>query len=70
MGETQRFNFKGMLKAMESMYMPVSSPLMVMLAKSELLNKYDLKSLWFLGTTVCHSARKSAMEVAMSNCSC
>ncbi|KAH1034610.1 hypothetical protein GYH30_054846 [Glycine max] len=54
----------------EITYMLVSSPLMVPLAKSELLKKYRLKSLWFLGTAARRSARKSAAEVAVFDCSC
>lgn len=56
MGETlvlmQRFDFEGMLKAVERYkisMMPVSPPLVVALAKSELVNKYDLSSLRILG---------------------
>lgn len=56
MGETlvlmQRFDFEGMLKAVERYkitYMPVSPPLIVALAKSELVKKYDLSSLTLLG---------------------
>ena len=56
LGETlvlmQRFDFEGMLKAVERYkitYMPVSPPLVVALAKSELVNKYDLSSLRLLG---------------------
>ncbi|KAK7282018.1 hypothetical protein RIF29_10482 [Crotalaria pallida] len=56
MGETlvlmQRFDFEGMLKAVERYrirYMPVSPPLVVALAKSELVNKYDISSLKLLG---------------------
>ncbi|KAG5035725.1 hypothetical protein JHK87_010635 [Glycine soja] len=55
-GETlvfmQRFDFEGMLKAVERYgitYMPVSPPLVVALAKSELVKKYDLSSLRYLG---------------------
>ncbi|XP_061366121.1 4-coumarate--CoA ligase-like 9 [Gastrolobium bilobum] len=57
MGETlvlmQRFDFEVMLKAVERYrisYMPVSPPLVVALAKSELVNKYDLSSLRLLGS--------------------
>ncbi|KAK4256967.1 hypothetical protein QN277_006620 [Acacia crassicarpa] len=56
MGETlvlmQRFDFEGMLKAVERYkitYMPVSPPLIVALAKSELVKKYDLSSMRLLG---------------------
>ncbi|OIV97114.1 hypothetical protein TanjilG_04918 [Lupinus angustifolius] len=56
MGETlvlmQRFDFEGMLKAVERYgisYMPVSPPLVVALAKSELVNKYNVSSLKLLG---------------------
>lgn len=56
MGETlvlmQRFDFEGMLKAVERYkitYMPVSPPHIVALAKSELVKKYDLSSLTLLG---------------------
>lgn len=56
-GETlvlmQRFDFEGMLKAVEKYritYMPVSPPLVVALAKSEVVNKYDLSSLRYLGS--------------------
>ncbi|XP_004297550.1 PREDICTED: 4-coumarate--CoA ligase-like 9 [Fragaria vesca subsp. vesca] len=56
MGETlvlmERFDFEGMLKAVERFkvtYMPVSPPLIVALAKSELAEKYDLSSLRLLG---------------------
>ncbi|XP_028766243.1 4-coumarate--CoA ligase-like 9 [Neltuma alba] len=56
MGETlvlmHRFDFEGMLRAVERYkisYMPVSPPLIVALAKSELVNKYDLSSLKLLG---------------------
>lgn len=48
----QRFDFEGMLKAVEKYRitsMPVSPPLIVALAKSELVKKYDLHSLKFLG---------------------
>ena len=48
----QRFDFEGMLKAVERYgitYMPVSPPLVVALAKSELVKKYDLSSLRYLG---------------------
>ncbi|KAE9587432.1 hypothetical protein Lal_00031844 [Lupinus albus] len=56
MGETlvfmQRFDLEGMLKTVERYgisYMPVSPPLVVALAKSELVNKYDVSSLKLLG---------------------
>ncbi|TKY73621.1 4-coumarate--CoA ligase 9 [Spatholobus suberectus] len=56
-GETlvlmQRFDFEGMLKAVERYkitHMPVSPPLVVALAKSELVKKYDLSSLRLLGS--------------------
>ncbi|KAF7833957.1 4-coumarate--CoA ligase-like 9 [Senna tora] len=56
MGETlvlmERFDFEGMLKVVERYrvtYMPVSPPLIVALAKSELVNKYDISSLRLLG---------------------
>ncbi|XAR50310.1 hypothetical protein NMG60_11004597 [Bertholletia excelsa] len=56
MGETmvlmERFDFEGMLRAVERykvQYMPVSPPLVVALAKSELVAKYDLSSLQLLG---------------------
>ncbi|XP_027942340.1 4-coumarate--CoA ligase-like 9 [Vigna unguiculata] len=56
LGETlvlmQRFDFEGMLKAVERYkisMMPVSPPLVVALAKSELVNKYDLSSLRIIG---------------------
>ncbi|KAL6997007.1 hypothetical protein U1Q18_007130 [Sarracenia purpurea var. burkii] len=55
-GETlvlmERFNFEGMLTAVEKYkvtYVPVSPPLVVALAKSELVAKYDLSSLRLLG---------------------
>ncbi|CAN0922186.1 4-coumarate--CoA ligase-like 9 [Linum grandiflorum] len=55
-GETmvlmQRFDFEGMLRAVEKYrvtYMPVSPPLIVAMLKSELTNKYDLSSLLVLG---------------------
>ncbi|KAJ8642698.1 hypothetical protein MRB53_004446 [Persea americana] len=55
-GETvvlmERFDFVGMLKAVErygAMYMPVSPPLVVAMAKSEEVEKYDLRSLEVLG---------------------
>ncbi|RDX71078.1 4-coumarate--CoA ligase-like 9, partial [Mucuna pruriens] len=57
LGETlifmQRFDFQGMLRAVEKYkitYMPVSPPLVLALAKSDLVNKYDLSSLRFLGS--------------------
>ncbi|BAT79341.1 hypothetical protein VIGAN_02221400 [Vigna angularis var. angularis] len=56
LGETlvlmQRFDFEGMLKTVERYkisMMPVSPPLVVALAKSELVNKYDISSLRMLG---------------------
>ncbi|KAI7981212.1 4-coumarate--CoA ligase-like 9 [Camellia lanceoleosa] len=56
LGETlvlmDRFDFEGMLRAVEKYkvtYMPVSPPLVVALAKSELVAKYDLSSLQLLG---------------------
>ncbi|KAJ7945729.1 4-coumarate:CoA ligase-like protein [Quillaja saponaria] len=56
MGETlvlmERFDFQAMLRAVEKYKvtdMPVSPPLIVALAKSELVHKYDLSSLQFLG---------------------
>lgn len=56
LGETlvlmQRFDFEGMLKTVERYkisMMPVSPPLVVALAKSDLVNKYDLSSLRMLG---------------------
>ncbi|KAI9087611.1 hypothetical protein K1719_030481 [Acacia pycnantha] len=56
MGETlvlmQRFDFEGMLKAVERYkitYMPVSPPLIVALAKSESVKNYDLSSMTLLG---------------------
>ncbi|XP_027358454.1 4-coumarate--CoA ligase-like 9 [Abrus precatorius] len=48
-----RFDFEAMLKAVERYritYMPVSPPLVVALAKSELVKKYDLSSLRLLGS--------------------
>ncbi|XP_038894373.1 4-coumarate--CoA ligase-like 9 [Benincasa hispida] len=55
-GETlvlmQRFDFEGMLNAVEKFrvtYIPVSPPLVVAMAKSELVAKYDLSSLQMLG---------------------
>ncbi|KAK7411036.1 hypothetical protein VNO78_02380 [Psophocarpus tetragonolobus] len=57
MGETlvlmQRFDFQHMLKAVQRYkitYMPVSPPLILALAKSELVKNYDLSSLRFLGS--------------------
>ncbi|KAH1060889.1 hypothetical protein GYH30_004389 [Glycine max] len=44
----QRFDFEGMLKAIEKYritYMLLLPPLVVALAKSELVKKYDLSSL-------------------------
>lgn len=56
-GETlvlmERFDFEGMLKAVEAYrvtYMPVSPPLVVAMTKSELVGKYDLSSLQLLGS--------------------
>lgn len=56
LGETlvlmDRFDFEGMLRAVEKYkvtYMPVSPPLVVALAKSELVAKCDLSSLRMLG---------------------
>ncbi|BFG32339.1 hypothetical protein CerSpe_186130 [Prunus speciosa] len=56
MGETlvlmERFDFEAMLRAVERYkvsYMPVSPPLIVALAKSELAQKFDLSSLRLLG---------------------
>ncbi|CAB4280649.1 unnamed protein product [Prunus armeniaca] len=56
MGETlvlmERFDLEAMLRAVERYkvsYMPVSPPLIVALAKSELAQKYDLSSLRLLG---------------------
>ncbi|KAM1322371.1 hypothetical protein ACFXTH_015206 [Malus domestica] len=56
LGETlvlmERFQFEAMLRAVERhkvSYMPVSPPLIVALAKSELAQKYDLSSLRRLG---------------------
>ena len=49
----ERFDFENMLKAAEKYritYMPVSPPLVVALAKSELVGKYDLSSLQLLGS--------------------
>ncbi|CAL0319865.1 unnamed protein product [Lupinus luteus] len=49
---TQRFDFEGMLKLVEKYRInniPVSPPLVVLLAKSELVNKYDVSSLKWLG---------------------
>ncbi|PPD67102.1 hypothetical protein GOBAR_DD36018 [Gossypium barbadense] len=55
MGETtiftERFEFEGMLSAMEKYkvtYMPVSPPLVLALTKSDLTNKYDISSLLML----------------------
>lgn len=48
----QRFDFEGMLRAVEKYmvtYIPVSPPLVLALAKSEQVAKYDLSSLQFLG---------------------
>ncbi|CAI9113100.1 OLC1v1013639C1 [Oldenlandia corymbosa var. corymbosa] len=56
-GETlilmKRFDFVDMLKAVEKYkvtYMPVSPPLVVAMAKSDLVDKYDLSSLKLLGS--------------------
>ncbi|XP_042512920.1 4-coumarate--CoA ligase-like 9 isoform X2 [Macadamia integrifolia] len=56
LGETvvlmKRFDFEVMLKAIETYkvtYMPVSPPLVVAMAKSDLVAKYDLSSLRLLG---------------------
>ncbi|KAE9608564.1 putative AMP-dependent synthetase/ligase [Lupinus albus] len=56
LGETlvlmQRFDFERMLKLVEKYRIssiPVSPPLVVLLAKSELVNKYDVSSLKILG---------------------
>ncbi|CBI15627.3 unnamed protein product, partial [Vitis vinifera] len=49
----ERFDFENMLKAVEKYritYMPVSPPLVVALAKSEFVGKYDLSSLQLLGS--------------------
>ncbi|KAK9278395.1 hypothetical protein L1049_027960 [Liquidambar formosana] len=55
-GETlvlmEKFDFEKMLRAVEKYrvtYMPVSPPLVVALAKSEVAGKYDLSSLEYLG---------------------
>ncbi|KAE9608562.1 putative AMP-dependent synthetase/ligase [Lupinus albus] len=55
-GETlvlmKRFDFEGMLKLVEKYRIdsiPVSPPLVVLLAKSELVNKYDVSSLKIVG---------------------
>ncbi|KAI3499540.1 hypothetical protein L1887_35343 [Cichorium endivia] len=55
-GETlilmERFDFENMLKAVEKYkvtYMPVSPPLVVAMAKSDLVPKYDLSSLRLIG---------------------
>ncbi|PSR89508.1 4-coumarate--CoA ligase-like [Actinidia chinensis var. chinensis] len=48
----ERFDFEGMLRAVEKYkvtYMPVSPPLVLVLAKSDLVTKYDLSSLRLLG---------------------
>ncbi|KAA8542153.1 hypothetical protein F0562_023305 [Nyssa sinensis] len=57
MGETlvlmEKFDFEEMLRAVEKYkvnYMPVSPPLVVAMAKSELTSKYDLSSLQMLGS--------------------
>nr|XP_043617404.1 4-coumarate--CoA ligase-like 9 [Erigeron canadensis] len=47
-----RFDFENMLKAVERYkvtYMPVSPPLVVAMAKSDLVSKYDLSSLLLIG---------------------
>ncbi|XP_059641579.1 4-coumarate--CoA ligase-like 9 [Cornus florida] len=56
LGETlvlmERFDFEGMLRAVEKYkitYMPVSPPLVVAMAKLEVVKKYDLSSLVLLG---------------------
>lgn len=56
LGETlvlmKRFDFENMLKAVEKYkvtYMPVSPPLVVAMAKSDLVSKYDLSSLVLIG---------------------
>lgn len=49
----QRFDFEGMLKAVEKYritYMPVSPPLITAFTKSELVNKYDISSIRLLGS--------------------
>ncbi|GLU18513.1 hypothetical protein SLE2022_348090 [Rubroshorea leprosula] len=49
---TERFDFEGMLRAIEKYrvtYMPVSPPLVVAFVKSDLTKKYDLSSLQVLG---------------------
>lgn len=49
----ERFDFEKMLRAVEKYritFIPVSPPLVVALAKSELVEKYDLSSLQFLGS--------------------
>ncbi|XP_043724268.1 4-coumarate--CoA ligase-like 9 [Telopea speciosissima] len=49
----ERFDFEGMLKTIEAYkvgYMPVSPPLVVAMAKSELVDKYDLSSLQGVGS--------------------
>nr|DAD34301.1 TPA_asm: hypothetical protein HUJ06_004941 [Nelumbo nucifera] len=48
----ERFDFEGMLRAVETYritYMPVSPPLMLAFAKSDVVKKYDLSSLQLLG---------------------
>ena len=48
----ERFDFEKMLKSVEKYritYIPVSPPLVVALAKSDIVGKYDLSSLQFLG---------------------
>jgi len=56
MGETlvlmQRFDFEGMLKAVEKYritYMPVSPPLITAFTKSKLVKKYNFSSIRSLG---------------------
>jgi 4-coumarate--CoA ligase len=56
MGETlvlmEKFDFESMLRTVEKFrvnYMPVSPPLVVAFAKSELVEKYDISSLQVLG---------------------
>ncbi|KAE8123950.1 hypothetical protein FH972_018865 [Carpinus fangiana] len=57
MGETlvlmEKFDFESMLRTVEKFrvnYMPVSPPLVVAFAKSELVEKYDISSLQLLGS--------------------
>jgi 4-coumarate--CoA ligase len=56
LGETmvlmEKFDFESMLRTVEKFrvnYMPVSPPLVVAFAKSELVEKYDISSLQVLG---------------------